>query len=96
MKTISIVIPTYNEEDNIISVYKRTVSVFETKLPKYKFNIIFVDNCSTDKTKELILSLAQKDTRVKAIFYVKNFGINRSIFLWFNTSSRRLCYTYVR
>lgn len=80
MKTISIVIPTYNEEDNIISVYKRTVSVFETKLPKYKFNIIFVDNCSTDKTKELILSLAQKDTRVKAIFYVKNFGINRSIF----------------
>ena len=80
MKTISILVPTYNEEENIPLVYQRVVAVMEDKLSQYAFELVFVDNASTDQSRVLIQELCVNDKRVKAIFNVKNFGYSRSHF----------------
>ena len=80
MKTISILVPTFNEEENIPLVYSHVVSVMEEELSQYKFELVFVDNASTDESRVLIQALCNKDKRVKAIFNAKNFGYSRSHF----------------
>lgn len=81
MKKISIIIPTYNESDNIDIAYGAVKELFENHLATYDYDIIFIDNCSTDNSRELIRSLGEKDKKhVKAIFNAKNFGQARSHF----------------
>lgn len=80
MKVITVVVPTYNEEANIVNLYNRTKKVFEEQLPDYCCNIQFIDNGSTDRTRMLIRELCQKDETVTAIFNAKNFGFVRSQF----------------
>lgn len=75
---ISILIPTYNEEDNVEKIYERVTSVFRNNLPQYDYEIIYIDNCSTDETRNIIACLADKDNHVKAIFNARNFGFTRS------------------
>ncbi len=80
MKTISILVPTYNEEENILLIYKRIKTIFETSLINYNFELIYIDNYSLDKSREIIEGLVKEDERVKAIFNAKNFGFSRSCF----------------
>ena len=80
LKTITIVIPTYNEEENIPLVYQRVVALFREQLKAYRYEILFIDNYSTDRSRQEILSLARCDIQVKAIFNAKNFGFTRSTF----------------
>lgn len=80
MKTITIVVPTYNEEANVTSVYTRVRSLFESRLSGYLMELLFIDNGSTDNTRDLIADIAGKDGRVQAIFNSANFGFNRSTF----------------
>ena len=80
MKTITIVVPTYNEEGNIQAIYDRVQSVFETSLAGYGMQILFIDNDSQDETRKLIRELAAKDECVQAIFNATNFGFSRSCF----------------
>ena len=80
MKTISVVVPTFNEEENVLEVYHRIKGVFLKKLPQYKLKLQFIDNCSTDTTREKIGMLCNQDPDVQAIFNAKNFGYNRSLF----------------
>lgn len=80
MKTISILVPTYNEEENILLIYKRIKTIFETSLINYNFELIYIDNYSLDKSREIIEELVKEDERVKAIFNAKNFGFSRSCF----------------
>ncbi len=79
-RKISIVSPCYNEEENIIPVYEEISKIMRNKLDKYEYEIIFIDNYSIDRTREIILGLCDKDNRVKAIFNAKNFGHIRSPF----------------
>lgn len=74
MKTISINIPCMNEEENILPLYNGLVKEFEEHLPNYQYQIQFIDNFSTDGTREKIKELCNMDTNVRAIFNVKNFG----------------------
>lgn len=70
---ITIGIPCFNEEENIIVAYqelKKTMS----KIIQHKYELIFVDNGSTDRTKELIIKIAKRDKAVKGIFLSRNFG----------------------
>ena len=74
MKKISIVTSCFNEEDNIKEFYqkiKETISNLETK---YEFEIIFIDNDSTDFTQDELRNIASIDNRVKLIFNSRNFG----------------------
>jgi glycosyltransferase involved in cell wall biosynthesis len=76
-KLLNIVTPCYNESDNILELYTRICNVIDT-LDKYNFEILFIDNASTDNTVELLKELASKDLRVKIIINVRNFGHIRS------------------
>lgn len=79
-KTISVVIPTFNEQENVPRIYERVVKIFNEQLPEYDLKLQFIDNYSTDNTRAIILDLAQKDQRVQAIFNARNFGFTRSTY----------------
>lgn len=74
MKTISIVVPCYNEEENVEALYEAISEIFKKDLPEYGYELIFIDNDSRDSTRELIRGLCRKDRGVKGIFNAKNFG----------------------
>ena len=74
MKKISILIPCYNEEENIVPISQAVIETMERDLPEYAFELVFIDNDSTDNTRPLIRKLCEKDKRVKAIFNARNFG----------------------
>ena len=80
MHTISVVIPTYNEELNIPLVYERVTKLFLDELVDYDYRILFVDNYSQDNSRKIIRELAGKDEKVQYIFYVRNFGFSKSTF----------------
>lgn len=80
MSTVTVVIPTFNEELNIVSAYERIKALFETQLTKYDFQLLYIDNDSKDKSRELISGLCNKDKRVQAIFNNTNFGFSKSSF----------------
>lgn len=80
MKKIAIVVPTYNEEENVNSIYTRLSNVMANQLNKYDYEIVYIDNYSTDKTRNLIELLCKQDSHVKAIFNSRNFGFVRSTF----------------
>lgn len=74
MKKISIVIPTYNEIENVQPISEELISMFEKDLPEYNYEIIFIDNCSVDGTREWLKVLCEENSKIKAIFNAKNFG----------------------
>lgn len=73
-KTISIMIPTYNEEENARPIYEAVRDEIRRELPEYDYEILFIDNKSQDRTRQIIQEICAEDPRVKAIFNAKNFG----------------------
>lgn len=75
-KKISIVIPCYNEQDNVAAIAAAVKKQFDISelLGKYDYEILFMDNASKDETRERIRELAAEDRHIKAIFNAKNFG----------------------
>lgn len=78
MKKISIVSPCYNEEKNLLAVYNEVKLQFQENLKNYEYEHIFIDNCSTDQSPEILRELAANDKNVKVIFNSRNFGHIRS------------------
>lgn len=76
-KLISIVTPCYNEEANVQLVYEAVRTIFEG-LAKYRYEHIFIDNSSKDKTVSILKDIALDDKRVKVIVNARNFGHIRS------------------
>jgi polyisoprenyl-phosphate glycosyltransferase len=74
MKKISILVPTYNEEENVVPLSHEIVELFENELQNYAYEIIFIDNYSKDKTRSLLVDLCRKNKNIKSIFNCKNFG----------------------
>ncbi len=74
MKTISVLIPCYNEQDNVVPMSEELVKLFDDKLSAYQYEIVFIDNDSTDNTRALLRDICSKNTNIKAIFNAKNFG----------------------
>ena len=72
MKLISIVVPVFNEEESI-EVFYREVCKYMDNL-NYSFEILFIDDGSTDKTALILNRLTQQDTRVRGILLARNFG----------------------
>ena len=77
MKKITVMTPCYNEEGNVEELYLRVKEVFN-QLPNYKYEHLFIDNASHDKTVDELKRIAQKDSRVKVIVNARNFGAVRS------------------
>ena len=77
MKTISIVTPCYNEEANVEELYRRVRAVM-AELGTYRYEHIFIDNSSRDRTVEILKRMASQDTNVRIIVNARNFGHVRS------------------
>ena len=74
MKKIIIVTSCFNEEDNISILYKKLSAIIDNLQSRYDFEIIFIDNASTDFTQDELKKIARDDKRVKLILNSRNFG----------------------
>ncbi len=73
MKTISVVIPVYNEEKGFKKFYTEMLEP-ELKKLKYNYEVILIDDGSRDKTLEIVQGMAEKDQHIKVLAFSRNFG----------------------
>lgn len=73
MKKVSVLVPCYNEEENVVPISKAILDELK-KLKKYDYELVFIDNNSQDNTRSLIEDLCKKNDKIKAIFNCRNFG----------------------
>ena len=74
MKKIDIVVPCYNESENIRPLYEAIKEVFAKELPDYDFNLLLVNDGSHDSSLLVLQQLAKEDERVKYLSFSRNFG----------------------
>ena len=86
MKKISIMIPCYNEIENVEPISKVVVQVMTEQLPQYDYEIVFIDNHSEDGTRDKLEEICSRNYKIKAIFNATNFG-------QFNSPFHGLCQT---
>lgn len=86
MMKVSIMIPCYNEQDNVRPICNAVKNVLQGELPTYDYEILFIDNKSKDSTRTILRELCTEDKHVRAIFNMKNFG-------QFNSPYYGLCQT---
>lgn len=86
MKKISIMIPCYNEEENVVPISRAVVDILQNELPAYDYELLFIDNCSTDRTRDLLRMICSENPKIKAILNARNFG-------QFNSPYHGMCQT---
>ena len=90
MKRIDVIVPCFNEEDNVKAFYDKTKEI-EGSLTDYNFNYIFVDDGSTDKTLDVIKEIAKNAvddiTVVKYISFSRNFGKEAAMYAGIKSST---------
>lgn len=74
MKKVSVLIPCYNEKENVVPMSEAIANLFETDCKQYDYELLFIDNDSTDGTRDLLRQICVKNPKVKAIFNARNFG----------------------
>jgi len=74
MKKISIMVPCYNEEENVVPLSEALIDMFKKDLPNYEYDILYIDNASTDTTRVKLRALCENNPQIRAIFNAKNFG----------------------
>jgi len=72
-KTISIVVPVFNEEENITLLYEAIKHVLQQN-KNYSYEILFIDDGSTDGSWNIIESLSKQDNHIRAFLFSRNFG----------------------
>lgn len=83
---VSVLVPAYNEEENVERAYSTIVDVFKN-LPDYEYEIIFTDNHSTDRTFSLLQSIAAADPNVRVIRFARNYGYQRSLLVAYQSAT---------
>ncbi len=78
MKRVSLVVPVYNEEDNIKGFYDATIAA-ASKLKEYEIDIIFIDDCSRDMTPNVLEDLRGTDRRVGILRLSRNCGTHAAV-----------------
>ncbi|MBU9736607.1 glycosyltransferase family 2 protein [Diplocloster agilis] len=79
MEKLSAIVPCYNEQDALPYFYKEICSVAES-MPYVEFEIIFVNDGSTDRTLAIAKQFAEQDPRVKYVSFSRNFGKEAAIY----------------
>ncbi|MBQ7101321.1 MAG: glycosyltransferase family 2 protein [Clostridia bacterium] len=92
-KKISVMIPCYNEEENARPIYEAVKSELEKSLPQYDYEILFIDNKSTDNTRKIIREICKENKKVRAIFNCRNFGQFNSPYYGIINTSGDCCIT---
>lgn len=80
-KLISIVTPCYNEELNVLEHFQQVSNVIDRYRNEFDFEHIYTDNCSQDKTFDVLAQIADSHPNVKVIRFSNNIGVNRAIFM---------------
>ena len=80
-KLVSILIPVFNEEDNVDRAYRAVVDQFDKLADRFDLEILFTDNHSTDQTFSRLEAIAKGDRRVKIIRFSRNYGYQKSILI---------------
>src|SRR3984957_5683178 len=88
VRMLSIVVPIHNEEPSILPLYDRLTSVLF--LIRQPYEIIFVDDASTDRSYELLANLIQTDQRLKVIRLRRNFGQTAALSAGFDEARGRI------
>jgi dolichol-phosphate mannosyltransferase len=83
---ISILVPAFNEEENVQRAYAEIVRTFD-RLPDCTYEIIFTDNHSTDRTFPLLRAIAEKDPKVRVIRFARNYGYQRSLLVAYQSAT---------
>lgn len=83
MKTVSIIIPCYNEQEALPHLYDSVKAVMD-QLPQYQWELLFIDDGSTDRTAEIIGRFYEKDARVSSVSLSRNFGKERAMLAGFD------------
>lgn len=78
-KIVSIIVPVFNEEKNVLYAYKKIVKIF-SQILHYDYEIVFVDNYSQDNSRILIKDIVNNDKKVTALFMSRNFTSEYSSF----------------
>lgn len=73
-RLFSLIVPTYNEEKGIKEFYTRSKAVLDILAPRFDYEMIFVNDFSTDKTWEKLEALAKGDSKVRLLNFSRNFG----------------------
>lgn len=73
-KKVSILIPCYNEQENVGPMSEVITELFTKQLNKYDYELLFIDNDSKDNTRPILREICKKNKNIKAIFNAKNFG----------------------
>ena len=74
MKKVSILIPCYNEQENVRPMSEAIVDLFEKQLTQYDYELLFIENDSSDQTRPILREICKNNEHIKAIFNAKNFG----------------------
>lgn len=74
MKKISVLIPCYNEEENVVPISEAVIDIITRELPEYDYELVFIDNDSSDNTRPLLRGLCEGNPKIKAILNARNFG----------------------
>jgi glycosyltransferase involved in cell wall biosynthesis len=92
-KIITIVTPSFNEAENVRELYRR-INDSISQIQHYDFEILFIDNASTDDTVSILRELIEQDSRIKVIVNNRNFGQVRSPY-WGVLQSRGVATIYM-
>jgi glycosyltransferase involved in cell wall biosynthesis len=74
MKTVTLIVPCFNEADVLPMLYKEVSRVISSLSFRYSFELLFVDDGSNDETLNIIKAIAERNTQVKYISFSRNFG----------------------
>ena len=91
MKKISIIVPTYNEQEVIEMFYNETSKVLQSLMDKYTYEIIFVDDGSQDETLNKLKELNNLDKRVNIISFSRNFGKEAGMYAGLKNATGDIC-----
>ena len=78
VKSISVIIPSYNEEENIKELYERIVKVLD-EIDINDYEIIFIENGSSDKSLDILKNINSLNNKVKIVSFSRNFGYQNAI-----------------
>ena len=78
IKSISVIIPSYNEEENIKELYERIIKVLD-EININDYEIIFIENGSSDKSLDLLKNINSLNNKVKIVSFSRNFGYQNAI-----------------
>ena len=86
MEKITVIVPCYNEEAALHYYYKEMSRVMD-EMNDVDFELLFINDGSKDKTLEIMMELANKDSRVKYISFSRNFGKEAAMYAGFENST---------